>query len=122
MIKTEENKIEEKEDLKDEKKIESKIEDIKEDQKEESTEEKNKFNKYKGINKANKTSKNYYKKILNFPVSPGNKKVKLLKINDLDIHEVASSFNYLDKEKDEMIELLKTNMKTERELLQLIIN
>lgn len=64
-------------------------------------EEKNKFNKYKGINKANKTSKNYYKKILNFPLSPGNKKVKLLKINDLDIHEVASSFNYLDKEKDD---------------------
>jgi len=64
-------------------------------------EEKNKFNKYKGINKANKTSKNYYKKILNFPASPGNKKVKLLKINDLDIHEVASSFNYINKERDD---------------------
>ena len=64
-------------------------------------EEKNKFTKYKGINKANKTSKNYYKKIFNFPVSPGNKKVKLLKINDLDIHEMASSFNYLNKEKND---------------------
>ena len=39
VIKTEENKIEEKEDLKNEKKIESKIEDIKEEQKEEKKEE-----------------------------------------------------------------------------------
>ena len=39
VIKTEENKIEEKEDLKNKKKIESKIEDIKEEQKEEKKEE-----------------------------------------------------------------------------------
>ena len=64
-------------------------------------EEKNKFNKYKGMNKANKTSINYYKKILNFPLSPANKNVKLLKLNDLNIHDAASSFNYINKEKDE---------------------
>jgi len=70
--------------------------------------EKNKFNKYKGINKANKTSKNYYKKILNLPLSPGNKHVKLLKLNNinnidnLDIHEVANSFNYINKEKNDL--------------------
>ena len=63
-------------------------------------EEKNKFNKYKGVNKTNKTSKNYYKKILNFPVSPGNKNVKILKLNNLNIHEVASSFNFINKEKE----------------------
>ena len=59
------------------------------------------FNKFKGINKVNKTSKNYYKKILNFPLSPNNN-VKLLKINNTNnLHEVATSFNYKNKEKDD---------------------
>ena len=62
--------------------------------------EKNKFNKYKGLNKANKVNKNYYKKILNFPLSPENKNVKILKLNNLGIHEVANSFNFINKEKD----------------------
>ena len=63
-------------------------------------EEKNKFNKYKGINKANK---NYYRKILNFPLSPGNKNMKVIKLNNLNIHEVANSFNFINKEKDDII-------------------
>ena len=59
------------------------------------------FNKFKGINKVNKTSKNYYKKILNFPLSPNNN-VKLLKINNTNnLHEVATSFNYKNQEKDD---------------------
>ena len=62
--------------------------------------EKNKFNKYKGLNKANKVNKNYYKKILNFPLSPENKNVKILKLNNLENHEVANSFNFINKEKD----------------------
>ena len=57
------------------------------------------FNKLKGVYKINKTSKNYYKKILNFPLSPNNN-VKLLKINNTNnLHEKASPFNYINKEK-----------------------
>ena len=57
------------------------------------------FNKLKGVYKINKTSKNYYKKILNFPLSPNNN-VKLLKINNTNnLHEIASPFNYINKEK-----------------------
>ena len=64
--------------------------------------EKNKFNKYKGVNKANKTSQNYYKKILNFPLSPGNKNVKVLKLNNLNMNEVASSFHILNNDKEDL--------------------
>ena len=57
-------------------------------------------NKYKGINEVNKTNKNYYKKILNFPLSQGNINVKFLKLHNInDLNEVASSFNFINKEK-----------------------
>ena len=55
-------------------------------------------NKNKEINKKNKTTKNYYKKILNFPLSPENKNIKICKLNNLNINEVSNSFNYLNKD------------------------
>ena len=61
-------------------------------------EEKNNFNKYNGTN--NSTNKNIYKKILNFPLSPGNKSMKVIKLNSLNMNEVANSFNNINKEKD----------------------
>ena len=64
-------------------------------------EEKNKFNKYKGTNIS--TNKNLYRKILHFPMSPGNKNMKIIKLNNLNMNEVANSFNNINKEKDDFI-------------------
>ena len=60
-------------------------------------EEKNNFNKYKG------TNKNIYRKILNFPLSPGNKSMKVIKLNSLNMNEVVNSFNNNNNDKNAFI-------------------
>ena len=76
---------------------------------------KNKFNQYMTKDKT-QSNKNYYRKILNFPLSPQNhKNIKSLKLNkpnnlnNLNLHEISSCYNYLKnkKQKDEIIEYNK---------------
>ena len=62
----------------------------------------------KNIN-INNINENYYKKILNIPLSPINKNIKKIKLNNIDINEIPGLYKHISSSNNEKIINLNKN-------------